>query len=435
MPALFGLSRAGTDWISRRRHEYSNTGRRGTKKPLPKANRKRPPKTKTLEKASAPCDPPSPSLPQESAIGYTPALSEHGRCAGRRSLRTAQHAHHRDRDLRQSIDRERPIRDGGDVASRTETRATIRPTLEHAKATLETKEAAANAAKLQVRSLRPRPSASCICQRRPGTGGRKCRCCRGRLDSRAARVQQDEAVAGRAERDRVRYAALVEKHEISRSFYDARMTEAAATAQTASDVAAVQAAQQRIAEAKSIVAEREAQIASARTAPQQYLGRGARISAEGELDQARADVHTAELNLSYSRIYAPVSGVVGHKTVELGHRIQPGQSLLTVVPLDDIWITANFKETQLRRMHPGSPSRSTSIPSAATIRAPSRTWPAHRGPLFSLFPSGERERQLRRRSCSVFRSASTSTRARIRNMICVLVCPSKLRSKSDRVAS
>jgi membrane fusion protein (multidrug efflux system) len=166
------------------------------------------------------------------------------------------------------------------------------------------------------------------------------------------------------------------------------MTEAAATSQTlASDVAAVQAAQQRIAEAKSLVAEREAQVASARTAPEQYSNAVARnSSAEGELDQARADVHTAELNLSYSKIYAPVSGVVGHKTVELGHRIQPGQSLLTVVPLDDIWITANFKETQLRRMHPGQPVTIHVDTFGRDYKGTVEDMAGASGPLFSLFP-------------------------------------------------
>jgi membrane fusion protein, multidrug efflux system len=261
--------------------------------------------------------------------------------------------------------------------------------LEHAKASLETKEAAANAAKLQV----PITQASAFSQLHLSEAAREqavesVAAAEADLTAAHARVQQDEALAGRAERDRARYAALVEKREISRSFYDARMTEAAAAAQTlASDVAAVQAAQQRIAESKSLVAEREAQVASARTAPEQFSDAVARkSSAEGELDQARADVHTAELNLSYSKIYAPVSGVVGHKTVEVGHRIQPGQSLLTVVPLDDIWITANFKETQLRRMHPGQPVTIHVDTFGRDYKGTVENMAGAAGPLFSLFP-------------------------------------------------
>ena len=261
--------------------------------------------------------------------------------------------------------------------------------IEHATATLETKEALANAAKLEV----PITRASAFSQLHLSDAAREqaiesVAAAEADLTAAQARVQQDEAVAGRAERDRVRYAALVDRREISRSFYDARMTDAAATAQTlASDVAAVQAAQQRIAEAKSLVTQREAQVASARTAPQQYSDAVAHeSSARGELDQARADVHTAELNLSYTKIYAPVSGVVGHKTVELGHRIQPGQSLLTVVPIDDIWITANFKETQLRHMHPGQPVTIRVDTFGRDYKGTVEDMAGAAGPLFSLFP-------------------------------------------------
>jgi membrane fusion protein, multidrug efflux system len=261
--------------------------------------------------------------------------------------------------------------------------------LEHARATLETKQAAANSAKLQV----PITRASSFSQLHLSEAAREqalesVAAAEADLTSAQARVQQDEAVAGRAERDRIRYAALVEKREISRSFYDARATDATATAQTlSSDLAAVTAAQQRIAEAKSLVTEREAQVTSARTAPEQYSDAVAHeSSAEGELDQARADVHTAELNLSYTKIYAPVSGVVGHKTVELGHRIQPGQSLLTVVPIDDIWITANYKETQLRHMHPGQPVSIHVDTYGRDYKGTVEDMAGASGPLYSLFP-------------------------------------------------
>ena len=76
-------------------------------------------------------------------------------------------------------------------------------------------------------------------------------------------------------------------------------------------------------------------------------------SSMGQVGQAKADVRTAELNLCYTKIYAPVSGVIGRKTVEIGQRIQPGESLLAIVPVDDIWVTANFKETQVKHMQPG----------------------------------------------------------------------------------
>jgi membrane fusion protein (multidrug efflux system) len=202
------------------------------------------------------------------------------------------------------------------------------------------------------------------------------------------KLQQDEAIHARAERDRVRYQALVEKREISRSDYDARETEAVVAAQAVeADRAAVAATEQRIAEARSLVVQREAQIESARIAPQQVTDARAKSdSADGHLEQARADLHTAQLNLSYTKIYAPVSGVIGRKTVELGHRVQPGQSLLLIVPVDDIWITANFKETQLKHMHPGQPVTIRVDTFGRDYQGTVESLPGAAGPLFSLFP-------------------------------------------------
>jgi membrane fusion protein (multidrug efflux system) len=261
--------------------------------------------------------------------------------------------------------------------------------LEHAKANLETKEARARAAQLQV----PITEASAYSQLHLAEAAQQealagVAAAQAELIAAQHRVQQDEAVASRAERDRVRYASLVEKREISRSFYDARETEAAATAQSLdSDRASVDAAQQRIAQMRSLVVQREAQVANARTAPQQSSDvRAQSASAQGELDQARADVHTAELNLSYTKIYAPVSGVVGHKTVELGHRVQPGQTLLTVVPVDDVWITANFKESQLRHMRPGQPVTIHVDTFGRDYNGTLEDMAGAAGPLFSLFP-------------------------------------------------
>ena len=202
------------------------------------------------------------------------------------------------------------------------------------------------------------------------------------------KLQQDEAISARAERDRVRYQALVEKQEISRSDYDARETEAATAAQAVeSDRAAIIGRQQQIAEARNLVLQREAQVDAARIAPQQVTDARARSdSASGHLEQARADLRNAELNLSYTKIYAPVSGVIGRKTVELGHRVQPGQGLLVIVPLDDIWITANFKETQLRHMKPGQPVTVRVDTFGRDYKGKVESLPGAAGPLFSLFP-------------------------------------------------
>lgn len=212
----------------------------------------------------------------------------------------------------------------------------------------------------------------------------------GEADLAAAqhRLQQDLDIAARAERDRVRYEALVQKREISRSDYDARATEAASAAQAVeADRAQVAAAEQKVAAARSLVIERQAEIQSARTAPQQVAGARARSqAAAGELEQARARIETARLNLSYTKIYAPVSGVIGRKIVELGQRIQPGQGLMVIVPLDDIWVTANFKETQLRRMRPGQPVRIHVDAFDRDYAGTVESLPGAAGPLFSLFP-------------------------------------------------
>jgi membrane fusion protein (multidrug efflux system) len=202
------------------------------------------------------------------------------------------------------------------------------------------------------------------------------------------RLEQDQAVAGRAERDRVRYQALVEKREISRSEYDARETESVAAAQAVeTDLATIRAGEKKVAQSRSLVEQRAAQVASASTAPQQsQTARENSATAEGAIEQALAELHAAELNLSYTKVYAPVSGVVGHKTVELGHRVQPGQTLLTVVPVDDIWVTANFKETQLRHMRPGEPVTLHADSFGRDYRGVVEDMAGASGPLFSLFP-------------------------------------------------
>jgi membrane fusion protein, multidrug efflux system len=261
--------------------------------------------------------------------------------------------------------------------------------LAHAKAVLETKQAQVHAAHFQV----PITDAAAYSQLHLAEAAREAAqsavsSAEADLDAAKHSVDRDKAIADRAERDRVRYAALVEKREISRSYYDARLTDASTSLQVlATDQAAVKAAEEKIAEAKSLVSQRDAQIAAARTAPQQVGDVRTRLeSAQGELDQAAADVNTAQLNLSYTKIYAPVSGVVGRKTVELGHRIQPGQTLLTIVPLNDVWVTANFKETQLRHMRPGQHVKLQVDTFDRSYNGTIEDMAGAAGPLFGLFP-------------------------------------------------
>jgi membrane fusion protein, multidrug efflux system len=261
--------------------------------------------------------------------------------------------------------------------------------LDHAQAILDTKQAEANSAGLQV----PITQAAAISRLHVAQAEEKVATesvaeAEAALDAARRRVLQDTAVADHTERDRVRYSALVEKREISRSFYDARETEAKTAAEAlAADQAAEAAAARRVAESERTVTQRQAEIDAAQTAPQQISDARAKSdSAHGALEQARADRRTAELNLSYTTITAPVSGVIGHKTVEVGNRIQPGQTLLTIVPIDDIWITANFKETQLRRMYPGEFVSFHVDSLGRKYRGSVEDMAGASGPLFSLFP-------------------------------------------------
>jgi membrane fusion protein (multidrug efflux system) len=177
------------------------------------------------------------------------------------------------------------------------------------------------------------------------------------LDAAQARVAQAEAGYSRAEADRQRYERLLAKHEISQSEYDRIATEASTDREAVNAARAeLAAAQTRVTQAESRLAERKADLLAATSAPEQVKSSMARAAAAtSEADRARAQRTAAELNLSYSKIIAPVSGIVGRKAVEVGQRVQPGQQLLDIVPVDDVWVTANFKETQLKKMRPGQP--------------------------------------------------------------------------------
>jgi membrane fusion protein (multidrug efflux system) len=261
--------------------------------------------------------------------------------------------------------------------------------LDHAHATLDTRQAEADAAGLQIPITQAAANSRLhVAEAEENAAVETVAEAQASLEAAHKRVQQDTTIAAHAERDRLRYAALVERHEISQSFYDARETEANTAADAlAADQAAEAAAARRVAESERTVAQRQAEIDAARTAPEQISDARAKASsANGALEQARADLRTSELNLSYTTISAPVSGVIGHKTVEVGNRIEPGQTLLTIVPVDDIWITANFKETQLRRMHPGE-SVTIHIDSLGrSYRGSVEDMAGASGPLFSLFP-------------------------------------------------
>jgi membrane fusion protein (multidrug efflux system) len=175
----------------------------------------------------------------------------------------------------------------------------------------------------------------------------------------AARAQRDEAEANdvKAQNDLARYKQLVEKQEISQQQYDQAV--AAAKASTATVVAAhalADAAQSQVTQAQGKLVQSEANYSYAQTAPRQMqISRSRAASAEAQVMQKKAALDQAQLNLQYTKIIAPVAGVVSDRTVEVGQNVAPGQEFMKVIPLNDIWITANFKETQLREMKVGQP--------------------------------------------------------------------------------
>ena len=183
-----------------------------------------------------------------------------------------------------------------------------------------------------------------------------------RLATAQAQVREAEATYKKDTDDVARYKMLVAKDEIPQQQYDTAVSTAdSAKATVDARRAAVTEAEQNIRVAQSSIEQAsakipqaDASIETALTAPEQVAVSRARAkSAEAQVAQRRALVEQAKLNLSYCTIVAPVSGIVGKKTIELGMNVSPGQQMMAVVPLDDIWVTANFKETQLRSMKPG----------------------------------------------------------------------------------
>jgi membrane fusion protein (multidrug efflux system) len=173
--------------------------------------------------------------------------------------------------------------------------------------------------------------------------------------SSAESVAQTTAVFRRAENDRLRYLALVDSHEISKSEYDQRATDAkSAEAQMKAAEANLASARQHITSAAQRITERKGDLRAAATAPQQIAMAQANVrKADGNLKRDRAALKDSKLNLGYTEILAPVDGVVGRKSIEVGQRVSTGQLLMTLSTPNDVWAIANFKETQLTRMKVG----------------------------------------------------------------------------------
>ncbi len=177
-----------------------------------------------------------------------------------------------------------------------------------------------------------------------------------------ANIDKSRANAQLGQADLARFRPLMEKGEISKQQFDAAQANADATA------SALKADEQKFAQAqryveitnaqleaaKARVQQAHAGVASAKADTKQVAMKQADAAAKiAKVQQARAAVEAAQLNVEYATITAPVDGVVTHKQVEIGQVVQQGQGLLVVVPLQSVWVTANFKETQLKKMKAG----------------------------------------------------------------------------------
>jgi len=191
---------------------------------------------------------------------------------------------------------------------------------------------------------------------------------RARLATAQANVRVAQANFTKAAQDVERYKQLVSKDEISKQQYDqavAAMEAARATLDAQNAVVNeaaqnIQVAEKNVEQAQTRVEQADSQIQAALTGPQQVKVQEAKAqSAAAKVEEQRALLDQAELNLKYTTIVAPVDGIVGKKNVAEGQNIAAGQELMAVVPVEGLWITANFKETQLEKMHVGQPVKIT----------------------------------------------------------------------------
>ncbi len=183
-----------------------------------------------------------------------------------------------------------------------------------------------------------------------------------RLNTAQAKQREAAAKAAKTAKDVERLKPLLAKDEISQQQFDAAVAAANGDAAAAESAAAqivesqheIGVAQSRLAQAQAKSQQASAELAEAQTGPEQVKVTQARAAAaDARVMQARANVRQAELNLEHTTVKAPVKGTISKKSVEVGQLIQPGQALMALIPLERVWITANFKETQVEHIRPG----------------------------------------------------------------------------------
>ncbi len=185
---------------------------------------------------------------------------------------------------------------------------------------------------------------------------------RGQLEAARSAVRQAEANSTKATRDVERLKGLLSKDEVSQQQYDTAVATAdaqragvdATKGGLAAAEAGLRAAQSRLMQAQVGEEQAQAALKNAQTAPQQIsMIRARAAAAEAHVQQMQAQLAQAELNLGYTKVTAPVAGLVSRKSVEVGQIIQASQPLMAIIPLNEVWVIANFKETQLEHMRPG----------------------------------------------------------------------------------
>ena len=174
------------------------------------------------------------------------------------------------------------------------------------------------------------------------------------------RIRESEANNTKAQADVARYRPLAEKDEVPREQFDQVVANAQAlAASVAANQASAAASLKQVDQRRAQLAEAQRRAEEARkNAPRQVAIRRANVaSRQSMVETARAQLAQAQLNLSYCKIISPVNGIIAKRIAEVGDRVAPGQQVMLIVQMDDLWVTANFRETQLRRMHPGQSVR------------------------------------------------------------------------------
>jgi len=253
--------------------------------------------------------------------------------------------------------------DDGQVVHKGDLLVQIDPTdyqvaLERAKADYEDAQAQASAAQYGV----PVQSVGSVSQIRSATADMAqaeagVASARKQVEAAQQEVVEAQANAVKLNKDVERYRQLLDKREISQQQFDQAV--AAATAENATvsaRQAALLAAQAQVKNAESRIEWANAEVKNARATPNVVAATKAKAESAGaQAMRSKAALDQSQLNLGYTSIVAPVDGVVGKRSVQVGQNVGIGQDLMAIVPLTDVWVTANFKETQLTHMQPGQP--------------------------------------------------------------------------------